>query len=67
MILTTAQQAHNFVLYVLDYNAYCEDLMEDALVGFLMTEVCSVFGKHTFSDDELNDIIMTAIRVFDNR
>ena len=67
MILKTADQVHNFVLYVLDYNAYWEDLNEDALVGFLMTEVCKVFGRYQFHDDALVGIINKAIEAYDNR
>ena len=67
MILSTTDQAHNFVLYVLDYNTFWEDLNDEALVGFLMTELCKVFGRYQFSQGAMEKIINGAIEAYDNR
>jgi len=65
MILTTKQQAQNFALWALSSSEFFDDLNHEAMVGGLMSEVTNVFGKHTFSDDDLTDLVETAIKIYD--
>jgi formyltetrahydrofolate hydrolase len=61
MILTTKHHAHNFALYALWVDPILKDLNYESLVGGLKAEIVSVFGNHTFSDEELDSIAEGAI------
>ena len=65
MILTTEQQAQNFALWALQSSEFFDDLNHEALVGGLQSEVCLVFGDHTFSDAALRELVERAIAIYD--
>ena len=63
MILSTEQQAHNFALYSLAVeDPLLEGLNYECLVGALMSNIVQVFGRHTFSERQLENIAKEAIR-----
>ena len=71
MILTTAQQARNFVLYaldndpLLDINVFGGDPTE--LARDVTPLVTLVFGTQTFSDKELSELVLEAVEAWLNR
>ena len=67
MILTTAQQAHNFVLYALDNDSVLEGLTGQELADWIAPSVRLVFGDHTFTSAALYEIIAEAIEAWLNR
>lgn len=65
MVLTTQQQAENFALWALQSSEFFDDLDREALVAGLQSEVCWVFGNHTFSHAALREIVERAIAIYD--
>lgn len=65
MILTTEQQAHNFAMYALQNDTTLEDLNHETLVAGLCANIAMVFGGHTFTADQIQNIAETAIDWFD--
>ena len=63
MILSTEQQAHNFALYSLAVgDPLLEGLNYESLVGALMSNIVQVFGRHTFSERQLENIAKEALK-----
>jgi hypothetical protein len=63
MILTTVQQAKNFVLYALDTNPMYDELSADKAAFNAKVDVQLVFGMHTFTQEQLQEIVDYAIEV----
>lgn len=57
MILTTRQQAENFVLYALQNDPLLEDIEVTELKNNIMPLVSLVFGTQTFSVEDQHDLI----------
>ena len=65
MILTTKQQANNFAIYALETERWFLNLNHEALVGELMQSIRLVFGRETFTSEELEHIAEAAIKCYD--
>jgi len=65
MILTTKQQANNFAIYALETDSWFNNLNNEALVGELMQSIRLVFGRETFTSEELEHIAEAAIKGYD--
>lgn len=62
MILTTADQANNFALWLLDSKDYERIGFESTLelLDWLKRDIRMVFGEHTFTERELTVIVEVA-------
>lgn len=65
MILTSVQQAQNFVNFVLSSCEWTDEVHGNELVEALKRDVCLVFGNHTFSDEALDKAVRNGIDSYD--
>ena len=65
MILTTAQQAQNFALFVLQSNESYEALDQATLEEYLEADIDLVFGTQTFTRSAMDEVIRGAIQAFE--
>ncbi len=66
MILSTADQAHNFALYVLHNDCHLGECPANEQSEVLDVVVRQVFGDLTFTSDKLDAIISEAIHSYES-
>jgi len=65
MILSTQQQAQNFVLFALENSEMYDDLTDEGTREWLEKDVENVFGSQTFSHNEMQEILDYGIAAYE--